>query len=282
MQRRWLSSVSLFALIFGSSLTPVGLAGFAHAADLAYEPAEVAPIAAPVFSWAGFYAGVHGGYASGDHDETGVPGASEPEPEPTEPTLPTKPTLPTSTTRLLPDARLDDPDLFLTMPGDATAGFNVDGGLVGLHAGYNFQVDRFVIGFEADLDYTGVKGDEVTEVLGFETANSFKTDWQGTIRGRAGFAVDRLLVYGTGGVAFARGELSIANAGLGLNQSDSNVHTGWTAGGGIEYAFTGNWLGRIEGRYTDFGSKTYDFGDAGQIDADWNQTSILFGLSYKL
>lgn len=47
----------------------VGLAGTAYAADLLYEPAAVAPLVVPYFSWAGFYAGVHGGYARGDHDE---------------------------------------------------------------------------------------------------------------------------------------------------------------------------------------------------------------------
>jgi len=277
MKGKWLSSVSVLALVLGGQVVPVfGFSG-ARAADLAYEPVEAAPIAAPLFSWAGFYVGVHGGYVTGNPDETGVP-------EPTNPTEPTRPTRPTTAPTEPTFMFIDDPSSYASQVlGDAAAfgsgSFNA--GLVGLHAGYNFQFDRFVVGFEGDIDYTGLKETTYSAPAGYDFRSSLESDWQGSMRARVGYAVDRLLVYGTGGVAFARGEMTVASNDLGFNRSDSNVHTGWTAGAGIEYAFTNNWLGRVEARYTDFGSKTYDFGDLGQVESEWDQTSILFGLGYK-
>ena len=71
--------------------------------------------------------------------------------------------------------------------------------------------------------------------------------------------------------------------------SDSQVHLGWTAGVGGEYAFAPNWTARIEGRYSDFGNETYELieddpdttsDESGDVEVDFDQFSVTGGISY--
>ena len=85
----------------------------------------------------------------------------------------------------------------------ASGNFNANGFLVGGQLGGNYQFGQFVIGLEGDGDWTNIKGVSSTTapcgiVLTCVTAN----DWLATVRGRAGYAWDRILFYGTGGAAF--------------------------------------------------------------------------------
>jgi opacity protein-like surface antigen len=110
------------------------------------------------------------------------------------------------------------------------------------------------------------------------------TDWLATVRGRLGYTTGRALFYGTAGVAFTQVNLTqhtnysnggtiltsantnlasfnnaFANTGVfnnlaNENTSSSNTATGWTAGGGVEYKLGGNWSGKLEYLYLDFGS----------------------------
>jgi outer membrane immunogenic protein len=94
-----------------------------------------------------------------------------------------------------------------------------------------------------------------------------KADVQGSIRGKLGIAWDRVMIYGTGGVAFGgfNTNFSLASAGgvtaAGIvvppflaNGSFSTTRTGWTAGGGLQYAITNNWRVFGEYRFSDFGT----------------------------
>ena len=91
---------------------------------------------------------------------------------------------------------------------------------------------------------------------GQESSNSgvfigTRTDVQGSIRARVGIAWDRVLIYGTGGAAFAGFTNNYAFDDL--TETDSKTRAGWTVGGGIEYAVTPNWSIGAEYRYSDFG-----------------------------
>ena len=78
-----------------------------------------------------------------------------------------------------------------------------------------------------------------------------QSDWLATVRGRAGYAWDRVLFYGTGGAAF--GDLQAAAGVLPFN---STTQVGWTAGAGVEFAFTPNLTGKVEYLYVDLGSQS--------------------------
>ncbi|MET4632565.1 outer membrane protein [Kaistia defluvii] len=249
---------SLLTATAAASVLALGLGG-ARAADLTYEPAPVV-VAPAAFNWSGFYAGVHAGYAWGSEDDNQSSLFGDP-----------------PTPQILTDSIADS--------------FDMDGFIGGVHAGYNWQMDQFVFGVEGDLDYANLKGSEgyagyVTNFGGdFVTGElQMESQWQASLRARAGYAFDNFLVYGTGGIAFADGKMSSngynEDLGASFSSDDSNTHVGWTAGVGAEYAFSPNWIARAELRYSDFGHKTYQLLE-GPVDADFTQTAVTVGLSYK-
>lgn len=168
--------------------------------------------------------------------------------------------------------------------------FNVDGFVGGAHAGYNYQINQFVLGIEGDVDYSDVKGSHPFNGSAGTGRLSLRSKWQASARLRAGYAFDNLLIYATGGVAIGSAELSATSFKLlnidnnwylqRIHGSSKETHIGWTAGAGVEYAFSENWIGRGEIRYTDFGKKTYDT-PLGPVKSGWDQTTATLGVSYK-
>ena len=139
-----------------------------------------------------------------------------------------------------------------------------DGGFFGGHAGYNFQNGNYVFGIEGDINYNWNE-----QTFG---AADIGIDWDGSLRGRLGYAWDRTQLYGTAGLAVARGYIEAP----GFDESETFV--GWTIGAGVEHAFTDNILARVEYRYSDFGAE--DFG-LGLGDFDIDQHKVTLGVSYK-
>jgi outer membrane immunogenic protein len=121
----------------------------------------------------------------------------------------------------------------------------------GAHLGYNLQIAQWVAGLEGTVDGTSLHG---TRTSATGVTMSTREDVQGSIRGRLGVAFDRVLIYGTGGAAFT----NMTNGySLGFpffqQETDTKTRSGWTVGGGLEYAVTNNWSIRAEYRYSDFG-----------------------------
>jgi len=254
----------MYRRILLASVGAIALAGSAFAADLpsrAPPPVYVPP--APIFTWTGIYIGGQIGYAWG-----------------------------TSNTNL--------GDNF----GDYTSFSTNNSGVIGgAHVGYNLQLSQFVVGLEGDVDGSSlsktVYGDPLIGAgTGFgvfvPTTISGNLGVQGSIRGRVGYAWDRVLLYATGGVAFGGFNGSISTP-IGYD-SASTTRVGWTLGGGLEYAVTNNWSIRAEYRYTQFGHSTVyannSFGPSGvyypllgAIGAYGNRTinenRVQVGFSYK-
>jgi outer membrane immunogenic protein len=142
---------------------------------------------------------------------------------------------------------------------------------LGAYAGYNFFNNGWVYGVEAD-----VKHDFNNERFSSGgTRYEAETNWGGSVRARLGYAFDRTLIYGTGGWAFTRAELE--NRDTGVKEKDT-AH-GWTIGAGVEQAFTDTVAGRVEYRYTDYGSS--DIFDAAGRSGDLDSHSIMLGVSMK-
>ena len=149
---------------------------------------------------------------------------------------------------------------------------NFNGGLFGGYAGYNWQYGAWVFGAEGDIN--GVWNDETFNILGLGV--NVGTDYLASLRGRAGYAFDRTLIFATGGVAFTQFSAE-ANLGNGVSLNADQSLTGWTIGAGAEYAFTNNWIGRLEYRYYDFSDDVIDnFGD---VKLETNTLTV--GAAYK-
>jgi outer membrane immunogenic protein len=144
--------------------------------------------------------------------------------------------------------------------------FDADGWRGGLFSGYNFQLDNnVVLGVEGDVTYGNAEGN------GGGPNTSVENDWDGTLRGRLGYAFDRFMVYGTGGLAVGRVEASEGGV------SDTNTAVGWTAGAGVETAFTDNVFGRLEYRSTDLGSDSYSLGTT-TPDVNYTSHGVMAGI----
>jgi len=134
-----------------------------------------------------------------------------------------------------------------------TGGNNSGGVVGGGQIGYNYQFSPWlVVGLETDFQGTSIgSGNGGNNWWGvgwnFGNAQTARIDWFGTVRGRIGITPfdPHFLIYGTGG--FAYGE--VQRNGWWFN--NSATQTGWTAGGGVEWAFLPNWSAKVEYLYTD-------------------------------
>jgi outer membrane immunogenic protein len=147
---------------------------------------------------------------------------------------------------------------------------NFSGGTVGGTAGAQLQIGHAVLGFEADLDWAGIRGSATLEPqisgipVPFTVNATTSINWDLTARARVGYAFDNWLFYATGGLALlgARTDLkgalginpcitiSVINGTPGALRCDgTNKRVGATAGLGVEYGFSPNWSAKIEYRY---------------------------------
>ncbi len=157
--------------------------------------------------------------------------------------------------------------------------FGTAGGMGGGHIGYNWQTGPWVLGIEGDAEGGDISGHKIFPAVG--TRISSTMDFDASIRGKLGFAWDRSLIYATGGAAF--GDVTTGyQAPIGTSVGrPSAVRLGWTGGAGFAYAFTTNWEGDVEYRYTDLGTQHHNFGggitDNNQVDFNM----IRVGLTYR-
>ncbi|MES0015679.1 outer membrane protein [Mesorhizobium sp. M0036] len=153
---------------------------------------------------------------------------------------------------------------------------DIHGGFVGGHVAGLWQFDQAVLGAEAELNYSAVDG---TAVSGL--GSTFRTDikWFGSVNAKAGFAMDRVLVYGVGGVAFAGIETSQV---AGASFAGTRTNVGWTLGAGVDYALTDKFIVGAQYRYYDFGSEHYDVAEPfNDRDQDVKLNAVSINLSYK-
>ena len=126
---------------------------------------------------------------------------------------------------------------------------NLNGFLGGAQIGYNWQgASPLVLGVEADFQGTGQSRTDTA--LGITVDQ--KLPWFGTVRGRIGYAFDRVMIYATGGLAYMDYKMSVS--ALGVTVSDDASRAGWTLGGGVEWMFAPQWSTKVEYLYMDTGT----------------------------
>ena len=152
-----------------------------------------------------------------------------------------------------------------------------DGGLVGATLGYNYQYQRFVLGIEGDFDYASIGSSQTS--AGPLTAKS-NLNYEMTLRGRAGYAVDRALFYVTGGYAGGNLHSTVYDTPSNFYAANSNYLNGYAIGAGVEYAFMPNLSGKAEYLYTDLG-QAYNFAYTPDVSRIGISTSnVKVGVNY--
>jgi outer membrane immunogenic protein len=219
----------------------------ALAADLPARVYTKAPVfVEPIYNWTGFYIGGNVGYSWGRSSDTST--------------------------------LTNGAGTVLFSSADKS---NLDGVVGGGQIGYNWQVQNWVWGLEADIQGTGERGSRAyTCPIGICTptttipgalpiivpgpavavALTQKIDWFGTVRARGGVLVaPKVLLYATGGLAYGEvnSSATIGLAGTGFSANNTNV--GWTVGAGVEGVIGGNWTAKLEYLYVDLGRMSGSF-----------------------
>jgi outer membrane immunogenic protein len=232
--------------------TFAALAGAATAADLgarAPAPYQPPPPPPPVFSWSSCYIGgnIGGGWAS--HTSNDVTGAV---------------------------TGVVGADL-----GSHTASGFIGGGQIGC----DYQAGVWVFGVQGMFDGSGMQGSN-TDASGLFVVNS-NIPWLATVTGRVGVtAAPTVLVYAKAGGAWVRDNYTLtAVPGIAFANA-SPTPSGWTVGGGVEWAFAGNWTAFAEYNYLDFGTPGVTFtptvgGATFPINIKQNINSFMVGINYR-
>jgi outer membrane immunogenic protein len=207
---------------------------------------SASPAASQETNWTGLYFGAHAGYGGADWD--GYVGTTAGAPAGT----------------IIPGS--NDPSQTLSD----------EGGFGGAQVGFNWQLqNRIVLGIEADISWSDIEGSDTFDAGGPSPASSLwrkphdlSLDQFGTVRARVGYAAGNLMPYVTGGFAWGRtdGDLAVAYYPAGSStpfgtsyaSTDEN-HTGWTLGGGIEWALMPNISIKAEYLHIDLGTEEYQF-----------------------
>lgn len=237
----------------------------ARAADLA--PITKASPVAAIYSWTGFYLGANAGYGWARNTDriTAVNDAA---------------------------GLIANSSIATSLPIDA------DGFVGGGQIGYNWQISPlWVVGLESDIAWTDLNGNvsvpgpnDTSRIM----TGTQKLDWLGTVRGRVGITpVARTLLFLTGGFAYGHGSLATAltrTTGCAFNNcqqgATSGTLTGWTVGGGAEWAFAANWSAKAEYLYYDLGSLSHrmvdpNFASTFNASADFTGHIVRLGVNYR-
>jgi outer membrane immunogenic protein len=258
------SAIAVLGLLASTSLASAAdLGGPSYDGSLKDGPALMAQP-----SWTGFYIGANAGYAWGSYDS------------------------------FLPENL--EKEAYVP-PGGIRTDLNPDGWFGGGQIGFNFQHGSLVFGVEADWQGGDIEDSATsrhTHTLEsgqpeFDVDNSMSIESFGTVRGRLGVVMGRVLPYVTGGFAWAKTDVDarltyLVDTPVVFAGSDSATHTGWVVGGGVEIALDENWSIKGEYLYYDLGEENYTItyvgpwdGDTYSTDADLTMQTIRVGVNYK-
>lgn len=156
--------------------------------------------------------------------------------------------------------------------------WDVTGGLFGVSWGTNWQRGNWVYGFASDFSFSSIDGSFAG--AGCNTGACF-TDIQNlsTSRVRVGYAMDKRLIYVTGGIAYATVDAGVRNS----SDRDEETRFGWTVGAGLEWAFAPRWSLRAEYLHVDLGDRNhYNAGGGTPTEVDITADIVRVGVNYNL
>jgi outer membrane immunogenic protein len=216
--------------------------GHVFAADL--PGPSPAPLPPAVYNWTGFYLGINGGFGDGNSNWT--------------------------------DGAVGE-----------TGRFPISGYLVGGTVGANYQTGAYVFGIEGDLDWTNLHGGSgstcgaISDLVPPPAGCQTQSEWLATVRGRVGYTVNNVLIYGTGGAA-------VGNIQTGLippSTFDNTTKVGWTIGAGVEIAFAPNWTAKAEYLFVALPDATCttvgNCGGAVGSTVSFNESIVRAGINFK-
>jgi outer membrane immunogenic protein len=135
---------------------------------------------------------------------------------------------------------------------------DADGAIGGVLVGYNLHYDRMLIGLEGDVSFGRIEGGNT--LAGFSDPR-MQAEFIATVRARAGYLWDRVLIFATAGIGYAQAEIK-ETLQIGAQTTKSNGHIGFVVGGGLEWALSETVRLRTEYAYANFNRRSYTIGPA--------------------
>ena len=251
------------SLLAAAVISMPAFMGSALAADLGVKTPLSGP--APAFSWSSCYFGLHAGAGFASKDIT-------------------------DPVQLAQDGVLGAG----TTTGVTTTHLSPNGAVIGGQLGCDYQfAPNWVAGIEGSASGSTLKGSTTVGLpAGFpgdQALVTSRTDFLPSMTGRLGYAFDRTLLYAKAGIAWASSKYAVVGSvqGTGFDFEGFDTRTGWTAGAGVEWAFSRNWSVNLEYDYYSFGTGTTFMSDningfTGQIDARQNVQVVKAGLNFHM
>lgn len=152
--------------------------------------------------------------------------------------------------------------------GGGDVNYDLDGNFIGgANIGYDYQFENnIVLGATADISYIDRQKDTTYSTPGgSEFSSESQLDYLGTLRARLGYAMDNVLVYGTGGLAYGdvKNEASAPStaagspfAGYTFDTSTDKSDVGYAVGAGVDVMATQNLSFGVEYLYTNLGKNS--------------------------
>ena len=165
----------------------------------------------------------------------------------------------------------------VTVGGVTLTNPDINGGFGGGTVGFNYQApgSMIVVGIETEAAWSDIQ--HTVGIVGLATAQE-RIQSFGSVTGRAGFAIENVFVYGKGGYGWAENQISATV--LGLTASESHFHSGWTIGGGAEFAFAGPWSAKVEYLFARYSQETY-LAALGGVGLGADVQTIKAGINYR-
>jgi opacity protein-like surface antigen len=249
-------------LLAGAAALWTGIAGPARAADMPLGYVE--PV--PIFNWTSCFLGAHIGGGSAHKDFTD------------------------------PVALVQNSILGTVTPGVTTVGVSSSGLIIGGQMGCDYQFGSpWVVGIEGAVSGGNLRGNTnfVLPLGGSSDIATLtaKTDFLPSVTVRFGYALDNWLFYLRAGGAWAGDKYSVTGTFLptatafGLEGVDNRF--GWTAGGGVEWAFAELWSARLEYDYYGLGQRSALMTDpingfTGVMNVQQSVQTVKLGVSFHM
>ena len=223
--------------------------GPAQATDLAPRVAPQRAILSPepiAYNWTGFYVGVNAGWNWLNTTQTDT-----------------------------------GPGVFgQVFPIGSVTTFSKNGFLGGGTIGYNYQMGRFLLGLEADFDWSAAKISQSGTLGALSFNTTVKNNYVFTAGPRIGYVFDRLLVYAKGGIAWTQDDYD-QTASDGSEVTGRFDLWGWMVGGGVEYAIWDRLTAKAEYNYITFGDRNVIATDGSILNVGMHISEAKVGINYR-
>jgi outer membrane immunogenic protein len=135
----------------------------------------------------------------------------------------------------------------------------------GVQLGYNWQINYFVLGIEADFDGAANNNNTRTVFTPFTPAVgpiqvTSNNRWITTLAARFGVTNGPWLFYGKAGGGWVGNDdftITSLTTGASITASNNNNNSGWLVGVGIEWAFLPNWSAKVEYNHLGLDDRTF-------------------------